>query len=312
MSRTETFSIRQMVELTGLSEFTIRGWETRYSAFDPQRTDTGRREYSKKDVERALLLRELLKRGHKISKVAPLPHIKLQNLFELSESAPNHEGSEPIPKAVHEALELMALQKWSKLENLLANQSSKDPSQLVYDFFLPLIKTLSIKVQSDFVSIAQEHILSSFLKEKIYSLLNEFSKSKPSLPKSKHRIVLATPEGDYHEIGLLLAHLLIRAAGQTSLYVGPHTPARDLAETALRFEATHILVVSTVSKKQGARQDLLSYVSDLKNHLSSSMQILIAGSQSPLISTPGEIFTVLPNFEALETLLKTKTKGKSL
>ena len=81
MGQNEIFSIRQMIELTGLSEFTIRGWENRYQAFSPDRSDTGRREYRKKDIERALLFRELLNRGHKISHIAKRNNQKLQSLF---------------------------------------------------------------------------------------------------------------------------------------------------------------------------------------------------------------------------------------
>ena len=126
----------------------------------------------------------------------------------------------------------------------------------------------------------------SFLKEKIYvELSNLENKKKTKVSAKKIRFVLATPEGDYHEIGLLLAHLLIRSHGYTSLFQGAHTPAQDLSETALRYEATHLLIVSTLTKKNGARHDLLHFVSEVQKRMGPELKILIAGSQAPTISS---------------------------
>lgn len=311
MSQDETFSIRQMIELTGLSEFTIRGWENRHAAFSPRRSETGRREYSKSDVERALLLRELLKRGQKIGRIANFSNQKLKSLFENSESTSLVVNSHSPPAIVIEAMELLALQKWKELEDLIHRIHMKNASALIQDFFLPLLNALSVKLSGGMISVAQEHVLSSFLKEKIYFELSKVSSKKMGRDSlSKKRFVLAAPEGDYHEIGLLLAHLIIRSCGGASLYLGPHTPAQDLVETALRFDATHLLIVSTVSKRQGAKSELLSYVSEVQKKVGSQLRILLAGSQAPRMSRDSNSsFQVLTNFGALEEIL-TKRGGR--
>lgn len=303
MGQSEKFSIRQMIELTGISEFTLRGWENRYQAFSPLRSESGRREYNKKDIERALLIRELLKRGHKISKIAHLSSQKLQSLFEDSGEKQIATKVTCENKAVSEALELMALQKWEDLALLFEKIKYKDASDLIQSFFLPLIQALTIQVASDLVSVAQEHVLSSFLKEKIYSALSGLRMRESS---DTARFILATPEGDYHEIGLLLAHLLIRSYGFTSLFLGPHTPAQDLSETALRFQASHLLIVSTVSRKEGARRTLLNYVSDVQKKMGPDLRILLAGSQAPHIPTNqnSKLFS-FANFYDFEDFLKT-------
>lgn len=312
MSQSEMFSIRQMIDLTGLSEFTIRGWENRYQAFSPQRSATGRREYKKKDIERALLFRELLRRGHKISKVAALNNQKLQALFEGYEKSQIGPDVNKIDKIISEALELMALQKWEDLSDLFKTVKHKNAFDLVQLFFLPLIHALSDQINLGLVSIAQEHILSSFLKEKIHWALSNLEDiKKPKYLSNKIRFVLAAPEGDYHEIGLLLAHLLLRSYGFTSLFLGPHTPAQDLSETALRFKASHLLIVSTVSRKGGARQNLLKFVSEVQKKMGPDLKILLAGSQAPHI--PAEQNSTLLNvgsfydFERHLQILKEKT-----
>lgn len=279
------FSIRQMIELTGLSEFTIRGWETRYTAFTPRRSDTGRREYSKQDIERALLFRELIKRGHKIGQIAQLKNLKLQELFELTEEKRHDDQITQKTGYVVEAMELMALQKWPELGALFKKIPTGNKSELIHHFILPALVELAAQIREGFVSVAQEHIFSSLLKEKIYSALSEVSLQKKSTRRApKIRFVLATPEGDYHEIGLLIAHLVLRSHGMTSLYLGPNTPNQDLSETALRFEATHLLVVSTVSKKQGAQSELLSFVNEIQRKVGPELKILLAGRQAPRVT----------------------------
>jgi DNA-binding transcriptional MerR regulator/methylmalonyl-CoA mutase cobalamin-binding subunit len=307
MVQVAVYSIRQMVELTGLSEFTIRGWENRYSAFDPQRGETGRLEYRKADIERAILLRELLKRGHKIGKVAKLTNQRLQLLFEQTAVQRAQSKFEQRSELISHALELMALQKWPELKLFIKNVSAPNTFQLVQDFFIPALKALAENIAEGVVSISQEHIFSSFLKEKIYSALSDLESKKSSQRVRKEiHFVLASPEGDHHEIGLLLAQLLIRSHGFTSLYLGPHTPARDLAETALRFDASHLLVVSTVSKKGGARQELLSFITDVRKRIGPHLAFLIAGSQAPSVVTGAhDSFFTLRSFQHLEDYLQT-------
>lgn len=294
-----------MIHLTGLSEFTIRGWENRYSVFRPQRGETGRREYSTADVERALLLRELIKRGHKIGKVSALSNQKLKGLFEHPEE-PVHAPVDHRKKNIAEIMELVSLQKWPELQEALRKIPTKNVGRLLHDFLLPLMGALAADVEAGVVSVAQEHILSACLKEKIYVAVSEQESKKRTgkVPKGV-QFILAAPEGDYHEIGLLLAHMLIRSSGFVSLYLGPNTPAQDLAETALRFGASHLLVVTTVSKKGGARQEPLSYISEVQKKMGAHLKILVAGTQAPIIphESDSSLFA-LKNFEELEGYLK--------
>lgn len=311
MERRETFSIRQMIELTGLSEYTIRGWEGRYSAFAPTRGETGRREYLKSDVERALLMRELLKRGHRIGKIAAYTNQKLKALFEQTDFSQKPLNSSNSSKSVSRAIDMMALQKWEELEDLIKNVRHKNTSQLLHKFILPVLQLLALNVEKGLVSVSQEHVVSSFIKEKIYSELSILAtKRKPRGATNNIRFILATPEGDHHEIGLLLAHLLIRTYGFVSLYLGPHSPAKDLAETALRFRASHILVVSNVTPEQGAHQNILSYASTLQKRIADHCKIIIAGIQSPVLAgdLDSSLFS-LNSFNAFEDFLQ-KSGGK--
>ncbi len=313
MDREDSFTIRQMIELTGLSEFTIRGWENRYSAFHPHRTETGRREYRKSDIERALLIRELVKRGYKVGKIAKLTNKKLQEVFETMHDSKKLPAHKKNLQHASQAIDLMSLQKWTELDSFIKKIPTKNASELIHNFFLPALAELSALVVAGNVSVAQEHIFSSLLKEKIYSLLSVRNFKKASRVGTKmERFVLATPEGDYHEIGLLLAHLLICSYGFTSLYLGSHTPAQDLSETALRFGSSHLLIVSTVSKKAGGKQDLFAYISDVQKMIGDHLKILVAGPQvSHSSAREDSAILRMTSFHDLEDYLKTLEKNHS-
>ena len=62
--------IGAVTRLTGITSHTLRKWESRYHAIEPLRTDTGRRVYSQAQVDRLLLLRDLVRQGHQISTLA--------------------------------------------------------------------------------------------------------------------------------------------------------------------------------------------------------------------------------------------------
>lgn len=66
------YAIGAVARLTGISTHTLRIWERRYGAVIAERTDSGRRVYSRRDVEKLGLLKILVDRGFSIGQIANL------------------------------------------------------------------------------------------------------------------------------------------------------------------------------------------------------------------------------------------------
>ncbi len=66
------YAIGAVSRLTGISTHTLRIWERRYGAVIAERTDSGRRVYSRRDVEKLGLLKILVDRGFSIGQIANL------------------------------------------------------------------------------------------------------------------------------------------------------------------------------------------------------------------------------------------------
>lgn len=73
------YSIGAVARLTGISTHTLRIWERRYGAVVADRTDSGRRVYSKTDIEKLSLLKSLSDNGSSIGQIANLSTEELKS-----------------------------------------------------------------------------------------------------------------------------------------------------------------------------------------------------------------------------------------
>lgn len=299
------FNIRQVIELTGVTEFTLRGWETRYLAFEPHRTDSGRRMYTREDILKIKALKDLVNRGYRIGSIASLNLSELQPLLDEKNTQNEHPVHDTDIKKI---LLLAERYEWDQIQKLLIKKRNKlDPREFILNFLLNLIFETNHLVEAQQFSIAQEHILSSMIKESLF-----FIRTTAAAPNHKNtRIVFAAPEGDLHEIGLLVAATLASLSRIPSIYVGANTPKINICDVCLRFKATHLVLSSTVSKGEGAKEDLMSFINYVDRHLPPDMTIWIGGRHSMThslkLARPFKIITSLhEQSEMFESLRKEK------
>lgn len=296
---TTRFSLREVAELTGLSEFTLRGWEGRYGAVTPLRTETGRRLYRTEDVVRLNLLRDLVALGHRIGDIAPLGEPRLRSLL----SSPHSEETAltETPKVIRKIFEGGERFAWSEISRTLEKErNQRSGEDFLNSVLLPFLKELNRRIALGRISISLEHIYSSLMKEELARL-----RAHPhSRKKASSRFLLCTPEGDHHELGLLIAYTALSLRGISSLYLGPHVPKQELCETALRYGASHILLSSTLKHGEGPVEDPLKLVSFLTRHLPQFSQLWVAGRGFQDLTSPdSERVRHLQSFEALMDLL---------
>ena len=75
-----TFSIKDLENLSGIKAHTIRIWEKRYNVLEPMRTDTNIRFYDLNALQKLLNITLLHDYGYKISKISKMPHEKIPEL----------------------------------------------------------------------------------------------------------------------------------------------------------------------------------------------------------------------------------------
>ncbi len=315
-AKNSTYNIRQVIELTGISEFSLRGWESRYKAVAPTRTASGRRQYSRQDILKIRALLDLTSRGYRIGEIADL------HLEQLQKKVENHSEQNLVQHLVQTSDQILINKmirsadsfNWDLTEKIfLDRKKNSTPQSYVHDFLIPLINLMNRQVELNQFSVTQEHILSAMIKESLYSVSAtalSFSGATQTPPQSQKktksitkeiRLVLATPEGDYHEIGILIASTLAALTKVHRLYLGPNVPKTELCEAALRYGATHVLVSSTISNLEGAKDDFLNYINFIDRQLAPSIHVWLAGRSAyntPVsLKRPSEVLTTIKDFE---------------
>lgn len=241
---TKHINFKVATQLTGINANTLRAWERRYEQLRPQKTPQGSRLYSSQDVEKLIILWDLVQKGHLISRIAGLTIAELTNLQrDLAKlTKPPQALATPereIVERQHQSRILRSLQKFDLAglqSNLQIARFELSPKSIVHHLVLPLMKEVGDLVAESKIKISQEHLLSSLLRDhlgQIYQSLNPFETRK-RLDAAK--ILLTTREGDLHEFGILLAAILCRIAGHETYYLGPNMPAEDLAAACREFK----------------------------------------------------------------------------
>jgi DNA-binding transcriptional MerR regulator len=277
------YPIRAVSKLTGLSIDTLRAWERRYQAIVPQRSDRGR-QYTHQNVQRLILLRELVERGHTISQIAPLPDTDLRNA--LATAQPAGRKAPPIA-SIHELVELFANFEHTRANDELGRQAALlSPHDLVFGVLLPLMREVGDRWHRGEIGIAQEHLVSSAVRNLFGSLVRLYP-PRPGSPK----IVIAALSGELHEFGILAAAMIATFSGFNALLLGPNLPAGEMMEAARKTSASIVLVGCSGAPANPAT------LADMVAALPEGAEIWVGGPQ-PSGAVPGVSF--LPDMESFE------------
>ena len=303
--KTDLYTIRQVIELTGISEFLLRVWELRYKAIKPRRTPTGRRQYTQDDILKIASLLTLISKGYRIGKIAHLEIVELQKIIQQSflEKKGNSEKTEKKSSPIEKLYKYVKQLDWDKVRQIFYTESSDtDAEQFILQFILPVCEKMNkLSLEND-LTITQEHILTAFIKETLHKLRAIHNSQK--LDKN-YKFIFATPEGDMHDLGLLVSCCLASQYKLDNLYLGAHLPKKDLAETCLQSGCTHLVLVSTISKNEGAREDFLTYLNFIDRNVPKKIKILIGGrSTSHLIINSKRNIKVIPSLNEMNDYLK--------
>lgn len=239
-----TFSISQLSQFSGIKQHTIRIWEQRYGALTPLRTLGNTRFYDDNQLRRLLNIVSLQNSNRKISDLCVLDDGSLYKLIEeklLSEKS-DATAEYYIAQLIAAGISYSE-DKFEKLyQESLKIYNIKD---LYLTVLHPLLVRLGLLWSCDNIIPPQEHFICNLLKQKLYSFIDNL----PSSTNETADWVLLLPENEFHEIGLLMAHVLIKQAGKKVVYLGTNIPSNSFIATVNETEAKNVLVF-TVHKGQ--------------------------------------------------------------
>ena len=301
------YSVRAICQRLGIGPHTLRAWENRYRAVVPSRSPSGQRLYSQSELERLENILALVNAGHSVGIVAKLTDKELEKLLAKGPSRaedPTVEFAQFL-ESLKEALTGFELNLVSSL--LDQRRSSLGSRDFVLRILTPLMRWIGESVAGKSLSIAHEHALSAVVRDQIYQTLRYGSQPIPR-KQAKH-FVLATPEDDLHEFGILLASALISHHGLPAHLLGANLPMEALALGTKAVKGDIVLLGNAPVPDNERRVSFEDYLRDLHRHLPKGVAIWIGGAgKIPHLRSalPGREHRFLSSLTELDALLQTK------
>jgi methanogenic corrinoid protein MtbC1 len=271
--------VRVVSQRTGLSAHVLRAWERRYDVVSPSRSEGGRRLYSDQDIERFNLIRRATAAGHSIGMVAGLDDADLRAMVvEVEEAAPTA-GREDGQSATAEESVALCLHYMEALDGASLERTLRRSAvvlgvwDLVLQVLVPLIHEVGERWHSGRISPAHEHLATSVISRTLSWIMDSTS-SNSSAPI----MVAATPSGEPHELGAMLAAAAAAAEGWRVVYLGPNLPAEDIANAAKQVGAVCV-AVSIVYPESASKA--VAQVARMRELLAPTTAIIVGGPTQP-------------------------------
>lgn len=304
------FNIQVASQLSGVASATIRAWEKRYNAVVPHRAENKHRLYSETDIEKLALLFKLTELGQSIGKIAHLSLSELKDVYSSLMHRPYDErmavvqtlSKAEIQKMLGSFYLALAAYKIDIISHEL--QKAKEvlsPRDLCLEILVPLFQEIGSRVSNGEITIAQEHTLSALVKFYMGQMIGQHYQK--SLQRNE-LLLITTPEGELHEIGILAAALLCVHYGIKIIYLGTSLPAVSLAEAANALNPK-IILLGTTRYEVSPVMNLDSYLKELKEHLKVPTNIWIGGNVKPNLKYDLEKkkYLIFSSLEALDQQL---------
>ncbi len=275
--RKKRHPIRLVAGRTGLSRDVLRAWEFRYGAVEPLRTPGGQRLYSDEDIERLRLLRLALDAGRRIGQISALNMDELHQLVREDEKAAVEmvlrEGPRLDDRRSAEFLDgaLAAVEALDagRLETTLNRALiSLEAAELIESVISPMMTRIGELWWNDHLDPSHEHLATAVA-----------SRVLDRIRATAHRadgpsIVVATPRGQRHELGAMLAAAVAATEGWRVTYLGIDLPAESIVTAAAAVSARAVaLSVIYPTDDEALADELVTLRRGLPEHV----KILVGG-----------------------------------
>jgi len=219
-----SFSIKDLENLTGVKAHTIRMWEKRYDLLEPERTETNIRTYDLKNLQKLLNISYLNANGYKISKIAAMADA------EISEYVKDTAEKDITHNHAISTFKLAMLNFDQKLfyETYNGLEKEKGFINIFYDDFMPLMGEIGMLWQTETITPAHEHFLTTLIRQKLLTS-TEAIQSQNIINQNKV-FVLYLPDNEVHELGLMLLNYEVIARGYQSIFLGQSVPIDALQD----------------------------------------------------------------------------------
>jgi DNA-binding transcriptional MerR regulator/methylmalonyl-CoA mutase cobalamin-binding subunit len=307
-NRQPRYPLRAVIRRTGLTADVIRAWERRYGAVSPSRSEGGQRLYSEHDVIRLSLLRKATAEGHSIGEIARLDDAALASLTSL----PTGLATAPrdIDAAIHSAVVTDAIAAIEALDQVaLENVLKRAVLTLGATRFIDLIAGEVLQQVGDrwhagTLAPFHEHLATDTVRRVLAWVADAYD-TDGRAPV----IVVATPAGEFHELGAMLVAAAAAEEAWRVVYLGANLPAGDIVAASKKVNAD-VVALSLVyaNGEAGARE-----ISETARALPHGVELLVGGAAASRMGGGrlGPGVRLLDDIGSLREALRTRRELKA-
>ena len=261
-------TIAQVSAETGIAKEVLRKWETRYGFPLPIRDDNGNRVYSAEQLERLRLIRRLLNEGFRPARVVGLEEAALS---ELLSARPAWETPPVETQKVNEVLAWLRSRDPALLREKLRGELA---ARGLHSFVVEIMPVMNQRVgdawENGQIAIRDEHLYTEIVQGLVREAL-----AAAIHPQGSPRILLTTPPGEAHGLGILMLEAVMSLDGACCISLGPQSPLDEIVSAAADFQAD---IVALSFSLAFPRKQISPVLRELRSRLPATVKLWAGGA----------------------------------
>ena len=257
------YTIKTVVQETGIPPATLRAWERRYGVLSPGRSEGGYRLYSERDIAILRWLKRQVDYGVSISRAVALLEIRHPGggdaIQPMSSQTSLTEGARS-PRAISDDLlaALMAFEE-AGADALLSEAFALYPVEMVAEeVMIPVLVEVGERWHRGEATVVQEHFATAVLRRRLTALFHAYDQ-----PASGRLAITGAAPSEWHDVGILLVSLALRRNGWRVIYLGQNVPAVQLLQEIRRLRPDLVCLSATSRECAGHLVQLYDGVAQL-------------------------------------------------
>lgn len=295
LNNVNALTISQLAQFSGIKPHTIRIWEQRYHALKPERTEGNVRIYSSLDLKRLLNIVSLMNTDHKVSELCSMDddglNILIRKLYALEEK---ENPLQFVPQLISAGMEFDEISFQKTLSYCFVNFGT---FRTYKDVIYPLLNRVGLLWSADMLPPAQEHFMCNLIRQKLLAAIDAL----PVPVENSKKWLLFLPEDEYHEIGLLFAHYVLKQKGVCVFDLGSSVPLSTLGFAIENIKPDFLL---TFFVHHDFPENASSYLSEVRKSFDNGTIYISGNEQLISLVNLGNKMHWLKNIEDLENSLE--------
>lgn len=285
----QSLSISAVERETGISKDVLRKWESRYGFPAPLRDEQGERSYPPDQVTRLRLIKRLMDRGMRPSRIVAE---STENLRALTLEKPSVEASTNIVLMRDLTLDMLRHEDPAGLRQRLQREMlSRGVESFVQDIIVPLNHAVGEAWARGAIDIHEEHVYTEVVQGLMRDVIAQLADTR-----ARPRVLLTTLPEEQHGIGLLMVAALLSLRGAYCISLGTQTPAQDIVQAARAYNADVVALSFSIAYPY---RRIAPVLAELRHGLDMETELWAGGTGCARITPPTSGVRVLPTLAAV-------------